>query len=728
MANTITRLSANGNFTIAGQFDEATFNSNQNSYRKNLAVNSNNFAFGGYNRTVTFNSTTAPDGTQTGVLVKETSDAVNTIHGAGLQLNTFVAGTTYTVSLYAKNYSGDRQIMFGFGQNYVGYTGVNPNYAYGIFNLVTGTASVQLSSGGNPSVAISNIGSGWYRCSLTFTPTISASGGIDIQLVSPGPATSYIGNGTSGIYLWGAQAEAGRIATIYEATGANAIPSANTAYKLDTTGNYYTAGPIDEVSFNPNQNGYRKNLLSYSISPNITTGATSPYYNWAGTFANTSVTSTTLTADPVGTYTAYKFVEGLSVLPQYVFWQQNILTVNNNLNNTATTKVGLPYTYSIYAKAAEYNYIIFTMYDDKSYGATFNLTTGAVFGTPTAGITSYGSSYVGNGWWRIWTTKTCVNPIGIGQVFFNFNPAGNQQYAGDGVSGGYFWGPQFEQGTSPSVYQPTGLNGIPTSNSIMKTESSGNTYNTGTYDENSGFLQVTDNLTLYLDAAYSDSYPGSGTTWYDLSPKKFNGILTNSPIHNSFYSSFIFGPGGTDSDVYPAVSAVINFPAQVTGQTIGLYQSSFTVGAWFYNNIDSTPLAPSRGGGIFSINGSSTAGGQYAIFCRWGSVFVDWYGAGSANAGVPISKNTWYYVTHTYNYTTKLSSFYLNGVLQNVATRSQDLIASIGSTSPQIGYYGFGGSYWAGKISMVHVHNKDLSASEVLSNYNATKNRFNGLP
>ena len=283
MANTITRLSANGNFTIAGQFDEVTFNPNQTGYYKNLAVNSNNFAFGGYNRTVTFNSTTAPDGTQTGVLVKETSDAVNTIHGAGLQLNTFVAGTIYTVSLYAKNYSGDRQIMFGFGQNYVGYTGVNPNYAYGIFNLVTGTASVQLSSGGNPSVAISNIGSGWYRCSLTFTPTISASGGIDIQLVSPGPATSYIGNGTSGIYLWGAQSEAGRIATIYEPTGANSIPSANIAYKLDTTGNYYTAGPIDEVSFNPNQSGYRKNLWPYSQQLN---DATYTFYQVGTTVVN----------------------------------------------------------------------------------------------------------------------------------------------------------------------------------------------------------------------------------------------------------------------------------------------------------------------------------------------------------------------------------------------------------------------------------------------------------
>jgi hypothetical protein len=253
---------------------------------------------------------------------------------------------------------------------------------------------------------------------------------------------------------------------------------ANTISRLTANGNYTIAGQFDEATFNPNQSAYRKNLLNNSATPTNAAGGT---YPWNGTFANTAVFQVANTADPIGTFTAYKFVEGYSVNPQYVFWQQSINT-SNSPYNTGTTKVGLPYTFSMYAKAAEYNYIIFTMYDDKSYGAYFNLTTGAVVGTPTAGL-NYGSYYVGSGWWRIWISKTAVSPYSIGQVFFNFNPTGNQQYAGDGVSGGFFWGPQLEQSSYPTIYEPTGLNGIPASNLSSKLDTTGNYYISGTIDE-----------------------------------------------------------------------------------------------------------------------------------------------------------------------------------------------------------------------------------------------------
>jgi uncharacterized delta-60 repeat protein len=43
----------------------------------------------------------------------------------------------------------------------------------------------------------------------------------------------------------------------------------------------------------------------------------------------------------------------------------------------------------------------------------------------------------------------------------------------------------------------------------------------------------TDGLVLCLDAANSKSYPGSGTTWTDLSGNGNNGTLTNGPTYNS---------------------------------------------------------------------------------------------------------------------------------------------------------------------------------------------------
>ena len=44
---------------------------------------------------------------------------------------------------------------------------------------------------------------------------------------------------------------------------------------------------------------------------------------------------------------------------------------------------------------------------------------------------------------------------------------------------------------------------------------------------------VRDNLVLYLDAANTKSYPGSGTTWKDISGKGNHGTLTNGPTFDS---------------------------------------------------------------------------------------------------------------------------------------------------------------------------------------------------
>jgi hypothetical protein len=44
---------------------------------------------------------------------------------------------------------------------------------------------------------------------------------------------------------------------------------------------------------------------------------------------------------------------------------------------------------------------------------------------------------------------------------------------------------------------------------------------------------ITDGLVLLLDAANSKSYPGTGTTWTDLSRSGNNGTLINGPTFNS---------------------------------------------------------------------------------------------------------------------------------------------------------------------------------------------------
>lgn len=57
---------------------------------------------------------------------------------------------------------------------------------------------------------------------------------------------------------------------------------------------------------------------------------------------------------------------------------------------------------------------------------------------------------------------------------------------------------------------------------------------------------ITNNITLYLDAGNKRSYPGSGTSWTDLSEFKNNGILNNGPTFNELNSGSIVFDGSND--------------------------------------------------------------------------------------------------------------------------------------------------------------------------------------
>ena len=78
MANTASRLSANGSLTISGTFDEVTFNANNSSISKNIFAYSQNFTKGlpywNFNSiTPTISSISAPDGTTTSTLLTATT-------------------------------------------------------------------------------------------------------------------------------------------------------------------------------------------------------------------------------------------------------------------------------------------------------------------------------------------------------------------------------------------------------------------------------------------------------------------------------------------------------------------------------------------------------------------------------------------------------------------------------------------------------------------------------
>jgi hypothetical protein len=208
---------------------------------------------------------------------------------------------------------------------------------------------------------------------------------------------------------------------------------------------------------------------------------------------------------------------------------------------------------------------------------------------------------------------------------------------------------------------------------------------------NNGPKIVTNGLIMHLDAASKRSYPGSGTTWYDLCGN-YNGTLVSSPTFTSDFCGVVNTTGA-------------GAKVQVSG--INLSSGTYTViGAARYSGA-------SNGRIISSINNNWLLG-------HWSNSIGNHYAEGwVSSVGAGGSDQTWRIYAATGNSSTDNWKFYINGIL-NADNNS----GSQGPNGIQIGGYAGANEQTDGQCAFVMAYNRVLNDQEIIQNYEAMKGRF----
>ena len=354
------------------------------------------------------NDTTSPDGNNNADKLIEST----TTSGHFLTQSPTITATSYTFSVFAK---ADERNWFLFRQHTLG---LNAS-----FNLSTGTIGTVQSG---LSAIIENYGSGWYRCSVTFTGTAAAHTLRLYVTTADNSTSSYLGDGSSGLYLYGAQLEIGDIATEYIPTTTAAVtvgPVANLP-RLD-----YTGGGCPKLLMEPT----RTNLALYSKQ----------FDNAYWTKLNSSTLTANTSGSPSGFQDADKF-------------QASSLAFGGILRRTITVTSDTAYTFSFFCKKDNYRYVGIRFNTSTIGGLiipTYDFDTNTFYAQGVAGVTLASQLYA-NGWVRLILTYTSTTTVGTSDICIV--PAnGDTGTALTGTESILIYGAQLEAGSYATSYIPT---------------------------------------------------------------------------------------------------------------------------------------------------------------------------------------------------------------------------------------------------------------------------------
>ena len=448
---------------------------------------------------------TNPRGEALSYFLKE--DSTNGVHQI-YTANTIVAGSINTISFLLKRKVGSAD-RFLRVQSTDGSFSNGARVIFDIQNMIISTSVASLGTGSNVSASIESFGAdGWFKVSLTCKiDEVSTVFRNNNYLQNQGSSftAGYQGNGTSGVYIWGAQLN----------TGSFAKPYFPTTDRLNIPQIDYTDG-YSSLLIEPQ----RTNLFTYSEQ----------FDNGTWTKYNTTVASNT-TISPDGQLTADKLIENASNFNHEIAQQYNGFLIGNS------------YTFSFFAKAGERT---FTRINSNGAGfgqqdyAVYDLSLGIVKGKGTNGTANIQN--VGNGWFRCSRTITAISS-GNWSMFVGLSTGldvRGESYQGDGTSGVYLWGAQLEAGTYAISYIPTVASAV-TRNSgnigLLNFTNAPTTFGFTMYAE-TYIRQASQNAITLIDSTTNNKYFTIGTE----NTGQYNAVARpNGTEHKALGSVFIEG-------------------------------------------------------------------------------------------------------------------------------------------------------------------------------------------
>lgn len=272
--------------------------------------------------TVTANAIAAPDGTLTADKIVEV--AASAAHGVTqTQTTPTLAGTTYTSSCYAK--AGERS--WTMLQLTTIAFGATTRAWFDLSLGVVGTVD-------NGSAAITDAGNGWYRCVFTATTSVGGATTTVWHSTTGDGVTSFLGDITKGLYLWGAQITQGTSAGTYFPVS-NVYPFHGAMvdgvkYFATTNGNSVSSNVVTEATGTPISDA---TIRGYLAEPARTNSAL-----WSRDMTNAAWVKTTMTAAQTATG-----VDGIINSATTLTATAGNATVLQTLVAAATTRGYAPY-------------------------------------------------------------------------------------------------------------------------------------------------------------------------------------------------------------------------------------------------------------------------------------------------------------------------------------------------------------------------------------------------